>query len=234
MGRHAERGIATPAGVNGLHDMGGLHGFGPVEPEPDEPVFHARWEARVFGMVVGAGGGAGNVDSFRHSLERLDPVTYLRHGYYGRWLAALERTLVQLGVLAAEEIEARTRRGIEPRQGTPTAPAGAASSWTPPRARSFARTVDRPPRFIAGQAVRTRNHQPPGHTRLPAYARRMPGTIERVHPAMVYPDDHAHGRGENPQHLYTVRIEGRELWGDAAEPGTVVHLDLFEPYLEPA
>ena len=73
-----------------------------------------------------------------------------------------------------------------------------------------------------------------GHTRLAAYARSKRGTIVHRHAAMVYPDDHAHGRGENPQYLYTVRFDGSELWGDAAEPGTVVLLDLFEPYLESA
>ena len=96
---------------------------------------------------------------------------------------------------------------------------------------TYSRQVARSPLYHQSQAVCTRNHQPPGHTRLPAYARSRRGTIERVHEAMVYPDDHAHGRGENPQYLYTVRFEGRELWGPTAEPGTVVHVDLFEPYL---
>jgi nitrile hydratase len=106
------------------------------------------------------------------------------------------------------------------------------AAWTPPARRSYSRSVDRPPRFAEGQTVRTRNHQPAGHTRLPAYARCRRGTIVHVHPAMVYPDDNAHGRGENPQYLYTVRFDGSELWGDVAEARTVVHVDLFEPYLE--
>jgi nitrile hydratase len=210
--------------MNGLHDMGGFHGFGPVEVERDEPVFHTRWEGRVFGIVQSLPGG--NIDAGRHSLERLDPVSYLRHGYYGRWLAALERTLLALGVLAPGEIEARI--------DSPRAPARspARRARVPPPATDYARSVDRAPRFRQGQAVRTRNHQPAGHTRLPAYARCRHGTIERVHAAMVYPDDHAAGRGENPQYLYTVRFDGRELWGATAEPATVIHLDLFEPYLE--
>ena len=212
--------------MNGIHDMGGLHGFGAVEVEPDEPVFHSRWEARVFGIVHLLP--SGNVDAGRHGLERLDPVSYLENGYYGRWLAALEKGLLALGVLAPGEIEARMRAPV------PRAERAAASRWrAPPRPR-YARAVDRAPRFAAGAAVRTRNHQPAGHTRLPAYARCRRGAIERVHPAMVYPDDHAHGRGENPQHLYTVRFAARELWGDGAEADTAVYLDLFEPYLEPA
>jgi len=211
--------------VNGIHDMGGLHGFGPVRVEADEPVFHARWEARVFGMVRSLPGQ--NLDAGRHTLEQLDPVSYLQHGYYGRWLASMERVLLHLGVLAPGEVEARMRVPH-------AAPARGESEWSSPPARSFARPVDRTPRYLAGQAVRTRNHQPAGHTRLPAYARCKTGTIVRVHAAMVYPDDHAHGRGENPQYVYTVRFASDELWGADGEPGTVVHLDLFEPYLEAA
>jgi nitrile hydratase len=214
--------------MNGIHDMGGLHGFGGVEVEANEPVFHARWEARVFGIVQSLGGD--NIDAGRHSLERLDPVTYLRNGYYGRWLAALEGTLRDAGIISDEELATRMRR-----PATAGAPAGTGpSAWTPPPGIDYARDVDRPALFRDGQQVRTRNHQPAGHTRLPAYARCKRGTIVHRHAAMVYPDDHAHGRGENPQHVYTVRFDGRELWGDAAEPGTAVLLDLFEPYLESA
>jgi nitrile hydratase subunit beta len=220
--------------MNGIHDMGGLHNFGSVVVETDEPVFHHRWEARVFGMVQTLPGN--NIDAGRHSLERLDPVAYLVHGYYGRWLAALEQGLLDLGSLAPDEIEVRIRQAggdgqhgaSAKRRDTPQTPA-----WTPPPARSYVRQVDREPAFHEGQAVRTRNHQPAGHTRLPAYARCRRGTIARVHSAMVYPDDHAHGRGENPQHVYSVRFNGNELWGTSAEPGTAVYLDLFEPYLEP-
>jgi nitrile hydratase beta subunit len=204
--------------------MGGLHGFGAVRVAADEPVFHARWEARVFGIVQHLGGG--NIDAGRHSLERLDPVAYLARGYYGRWLAALERGLLAGRALAPGEIEARLtapRRPAAPRPGT---------TWNPPPAVDYTRPVPRAPAFGVGDAVRTRNHQPAGHTRLPAYARCRAGTVVHVHAAMVYPDDHAHGRGENPQHVYTVRFTAEELWGDAAEPRAVVHLDLFEPYLE--
>lgn len=211
--------------MNGIHDMGGLHGFRRVEVERDEPVFHERWESRVFGLLQGL---AGNIDAARHAIERLDPVDYLRNGYYGRWLAAGERLLVEAGVLASGEVEARVR---ERRPGPSPAPRSAGAPWRP-AALSYAREVTRAPAFVEGQAVRTRNHQPPGHTRLPAYARCRRGVVVRVHPAMVFPDDHAHGRGENPQYLYTVRFDGRELWDEFAEAQTTVHLDLFEPYLE--
>lgn len=212
--------------MNGIHDMGGMHGFGKVEVEQQEPVFHERWEGRVFGIVQSLG--RGNIDAGRHSIERLDPVSYLRNGYYGRWLAALERGLAGAGVLSADEIEGRIRSGVNPPPAS-----NQPVSWRP-AATNYARRADAGPAFAIGDVVRTRNHQPAGHTRLPAYARCRQGIITHVHPAMVFPDDNAHGRGENPQHLYTVRFDGKELWGDSAEAHTVVHIDLFESYLEEA
>jgi len=214
--------------MNGIHDMGGLHGFGAVTVEPDEPPFHEPWEARVFGMVQSLGGG--NIDAGRHSIERLDPVAYLKDGYFGRWLAALERTLRDFGILAPGELEERMRQSDRPL--APVRPRGAAA-WKP-APRSYLRPLAAARAFALGQPVKTTDHQPSGHTRLPAYARRRRGAIVRLHPAMVFPDDHAHGRGENPQYLYTVGFAAAELWGDGAEPAAAVHLDLFESYLEPA
>jgi nitrile hydratase len=218
--------------MNGIHDMGGMHGFGRVAAEPNEPVFHQRWQGRVYGMVQALR--RGNIDAGRHSIERLDPVAYLEHGYYGRWLAAFERGLVRLGILAPGDVEARmkTRRRRKPRT-TAGRSDRTRVAWTPV-ATSFAREVGTAPAFAVGDTVATRNHQPAGHTRLPAYARCRTGVIARVHAAMVFPDDNAHGRGENPQYLYTVRFDGRELWGADAEAGTVVHIDLFESYLDRA
>jgi nitrile hydratase subunit beta len=212
--------------MNGIHDMGGLHGFGKVEVEPNEPVFHEPWHARVFGMVQTFGG---NIDAGRHSLEQLDPVTYLKNGYYGRWLAALERGLRAAGIVESGDIEARMRNPTG--AGRPSS--GTRDPWAPSRGRSYLRETGEQPRFALGQPIVTRNHQPSGHTRLPAYVRCRRGVILRVHRPMVFPDDHAHGRGENPQFLYTVRFDGQELWGNGAEPATCVHIDLFESYLEP-
>jgi nitrile hydratase len=215
--------------VNGIHDMGGMHGFGAVEVERDEPVFHGRWEARVFGMsAIATLRLGGNIDARRHGLERLDPVTYLRDGYYGRWLARLERDLVAHGVLGPGELEARVAGG-----GTPAAsPAPLPARGAPPP-HPFLRAVERPARFRVGDRVRTRNHQPVGHTRLAAYARSHRGVVARAYPACVFPDTNAHRQGEHPQHVYAVRFEARELWGEVAEPGSCVHLDCFESYLEP-
>ncbi len=214
--------------MNGIHDMGGMHGFGRVEVEPDEPVFHERWEARVFGMsALATRRLGGNIDARRHGLERLDPVTYLANGYYGRWLARLERDLLGRGVLRAGELEARLAGRTAPAAPLPELPAPG-----PAPAHPFLRETGRAPAFRAGDRVRTRNHQPAGHTRLPAYARARRGVVARVHPACVFPDTNAHGRGEAPQPVYAVRFEGRELWGEGAEPGICVCADLFESYLE--
>jgi nitrile hydratase len=185
--------------MDGIHDLGGMQGFGPVVR--DEATFHEAWERRVFGIALASS--LANIDAFRHAVERLDPVTYLTAGYFGRWLAALER-------LVAED-DARVRNGS-------------------PLAR---RTVERVPRFQVGAAVRVRDLRTDGHTRLPGYARGRRGRVERVHPAFVLPDTNAHGRGEDPQYVYCVRFAGSEIWGGTAEPGTCVHVDLFEPYLEP-
>lgn len=197
-----------------VHDLGGRAGFGRVVVERDEPVFHAAWEGRVLGMMyLALGGGWVNVDTFRNGVERMDAVLYLAASYYERWLASLETILSEAGVLA---------RGYAP----PPPP--------PPENRRFERPVPQPPRFAEGAHVRTRARKLSGHTRLPGYASEQRGVVARVRGGFVYPDTNAHGEGEQPQHLYTVRFEARELWGEAAEPAACVHVDLFEPYLEPA
>ncbi|MGH2898770.1 MAG: nitrile hydratase subunit beta [Solirubrobacteraceae bacterium] len=192
--------------MNGIHDMGGMHGFGPVVVEANEPVFHAAWEERVFGMVMLAlGTGIANIDRFRHAVERLDPVEYLSAGYYGRWLGALETSVREWGE------RGETRDSIDGRS---------------------LRQITSTPRFALEEAVRVRNLQPAGHTRLPGYVRGKCGGIARVHPAFILPDSHAHGLGEHPQWVYAVRFDSTELFGSTAEPNTSVHVDLFESYLE--
>jgi nitrile hydratase len=214
--------------VNGVHDMGGMHGFGRVAREANEPVFHARWEARVLGVAFQlVGFGWATIDAFRHSIERIEPVEYLRTGYYGRWLAAVERLLVERGVLADGDVDARLA-------GRAVTPPATLPSWPTAPETGFARAVERTARFGVGDAVRARVASPSGHTRLPRYAAGRRGVVQRVAGAHVFPDSNAHGLGEQPQHLYTVRFDGRELWGADAEPGTSLHLDCFEPYLEPA
>ena len=224
--------------MDGPHDLGGKQGFGKVDYEPDEPTFHESWEARVFGMVQGGAlmraGVVHSTDQFRHAIERSRPGAYLTHGYYGRWLGGLENLLVESGVLATEDVDAK----VVALGGNPNDLVAAQPSSTPDRIDylplqvNAAREVPDPPRFVVGQRVRTRRYGVPGHTRLPAYARDRVGTIVGWHAGWVYPDSNAHGFGEDPKHLYTVEFSSVELWGDEAEPGVAVNVDLFEPYLE--
>lgn len=222
--------------MKGIHDLGGMHGFGPVEVETDEPAFHARWEAAVFAMMFAASraGATGNSDRFRHAIERIDPVAYLAHGYYGRWLGGIETLLVEAGLVDRDALTARAvAAGADPEARIASRPAAIPDRPAPAAEPTAIREVEAPPRFAIGDAVRTVTDLPPGHSRLPDYARGRAGRIEALHGGWVFPDSNAHGHGEHPTHLYTVSFAGETLWGTAAETGTRVHLDLFEPYLEP-
>jgi nitrile hydratase subunit beta len=220
--------------VNGAHDMGGAHGFGPVEPEPDEPVFHADWERRAFALTVAMGmTGEWNLDESRFAREDRPPADYLGRTYYEIWLGGLERQLDERGLVAREEIEAG-RALADPR---PVKRTLAAADVAKTLGRGGPTRREPPPRdarFGAGDRVRARNIHPAGHTRLPRYVRGKVGTVVLVHGAHVFPDAHARGEGEDPQWLYTVRFDGTELWGPDADAASSVSVDAFEPYLEPA
>jgi nitrile hydratase beta subunit len=215
----------------------------------DSEGFHASWEKRAFGtaMLGGAALLGGNVDAMRASMERLPPGQYFKN-YWGRWLGGLELELERQGVLALGEVDAFVE-GRTPRQkgsGRPTLPnrifarLAAFSSRPLPRwmiaiavrVMSGSRRARSAPRFQKGDDVRTIATRPSGHTRLPGYACGKRGTVIAHHGAMALPDSRARFEGDAPEHLYTVRFEGRELWGDEAEPASSVCLDLFESYLE--
>jgi nitrile hydratase len=219
--------------VNGVHDMGGAHGFGPVEPEPDEPVFHADWERRAFALTVAMGfTGEWNLDGARFAREDRPPADYLARTYYEIWLGGLERQLAERGLVAPEEVEAG--RAVAPARPVKRTLAAADVARTLGRGGPTTREPPRPARFAPGDRVRARNLHPEGHTRLPRYVRGRVGTVVLVHGCHVFPDSNAHGGGEDPQWLYTVRFDGRELWGPDADPTVAVSTDAFEPYLEPA
>ena len=219
--------------MNGVHDMGGMHGFGPVLPETNEPVFHAAWEARVRAMVVLTGAlRRWNIDVFRHAIERLPPVNYLGYTYFEKWFDAMIAQLLDTGLITADELA-----NGHTAQGTPVAspPVTADTVMNVITAiGSYRRDVAAQPRFGAGDKVRARNINPESHTRLPRYVRGHVGTVERDHGAHVLPDSNSRHAGEAPQFLYTVRFAARELWGEAANPADQVSLDMWESYLEPA
>jgi nitrile hydratase subunit beta len=219
--------------MNGVHDMGGMHGMGPIAPEPNEPVFHERWEARVYALNRAMGFlGKWNIDAGRHSRERIPPADYLRMSYYEKWLTGLIMLLKESGL--ATEVELESGR---PSPGTvrarPALTYEEAAEVVAARG-TFERPVNTPPRFAVGERVRAKKINPTGHTRLPRYARGNVGIVDRIHGAHVFPDTNAHFRGENPQHLYSVRFSARELWGKAAAARDAVYIDLWEDYLDPA
>lgn len=184
-------------------------------------------------MASGRAGATGNTDRFRHAIERIDPVAYLTHGYYGRWLGGIETLLVEAGLIDRDALTARAQtRGASPEARIASRPSAAPDQVARGEDPSAIREIASPARFAIGECVRTVTDLPPGHSRLPDYARGRDGRIEALHGGWVFPDTNAHGRGEHPTHLYTVSFSGETLWGSAAEPGTRVHLDLFEPYLE--
>lgn len=219
--------------MNGIHDMGGMDGFGRVEPEPDEPVFHAAWEGRVLAMnrAMGASG-SWNIDLGRSAIESLPPRVYLASSYYERWFLRLERLLVQGGLVEVGEIEAG--RALRPGKALSRGPFTVADVERVLRRGSFGRPAPAPARFKPGDRVRAKNIHPRTHTRLPRYVRGHVGVVERLHGAHVFPDSTVLGKGEDPQWLYTVRFDSQELWGAEADPTAKVSVDAFEPYLEPA
>ncbi len=218
--------------MNGVHDMGGFMNFGSVAPERGEPAFHAPWERRAFALTLAMGAtGRWNLDQSRDARERMAPAEYLSSSYYRIWVGGLERLMRERGLATREEIgEGRVR--VPPLPDVRVL-AAADVAMTLARGASTQREIARRPRFALGEAVRTREMNPATHTRLPRYCRGKRGEIIRVHGAHVFPDINVHGRDEDPQWLYTVRFAGAELWGPDTT-ASAVHVDCWEPYLEPA
>ncbi|HYH50766.1 MAG TPA: nitrile hydratase subunit beta [Acidimicrobiia bacterium] len=220
--------------MDGIHDMGGMQGWGKVQYDPDEPAFTAPWQGRAFAIsLLSMNRLTGqNLDAMRHALERLTPLQYLQNGYYGRWLLLSETLLTDSGVIAEGAVEARARKLRGEDVAEPPDPVLNKPEYQPTGPGSL-RQIDEPPRFKVGQQVRAKDIHPAGHTRLPRYVRGRVGTVERILPAAVLPDTNAHFLGENAQHCYQVAFDSQTLWGDEAED-FVLHVDLFDSYLEPA
>jgi len=220
--------------VNGIHDMGGMHGMGPIRHEENEPVFHEPWEGRVFAINRALGAWRKwNIDAGRHAIELLPPADYLRMSYYEKWLARNLELLVKHGLVTREEIENGSPAPGSEKQ-TPALSVGEARVAAALRGNYSRPDAATEPRFAIGQDVRARNINPTGHTRLPRYIRGRVGTIDRLHGIFVFPDTNAHFLGEQPQHLYSVRFAARELWGDQASPRDSVYIDMWDNYLEHA
>jgi nitrile hydratase beta subunit len=203
-------------------DLGGQDVRDAIVMEPEGEWFHAPWEPRVMALVVAMGPtGMSNIDMNRAARETLP--NYRELSYYEIWLAALEKLLLQKGVLGESP--------PPPKQVLRAELVAAAIA----KGSAFSRTPTGPARYALGQRVRTSAVHPAHHTRLPAYARGKVGIVERVHGAHVFPDTNAQGLGESPQWLYTVAFDEQELWGgQGTKQRSTISVDAFEPYLEPA
>ncbi len=207
--------------MDGIHDLGGMDGFGPVRAEVNEPVFHHPWEGVVFGLVAAMSAQRlSNTHAFRHAIERMEPLHYLSSTYYEHWLTAVATLLIEKGVMTREELEARTGGVVPLSQPVRVRPA---TDATP---------SSEAPRFPVGSAVVVRNVHPLGHTRCPRYVRGKRGVVVRVDGRFPLPDVAAHGTAACDQYAYNVRFDGQELWGDSADTGAAIHVDLWESYLE--
>jgi nitrile hydratase len=219
--------------MNGAQDLGGMMSFGPVKPERDEPIFHADWERRAFGVTMAMGStDTWTLDARRYSRESLPPAEYLTSTYYEIWIKGLIKDLLKDGLVSVHELFG----DAPPSPGKPLKRVVRAEDVPEILARGtpYERPAPTPARYAIGDHVRVRNNHPVGHTRAPRYVRGRVGAILAVHGAHVFPDTSAHGGGEDPRLLYTVRFNGPELWGEAADPRLVVMTDLWEPYLDPA
>ena len=204
--------------MNGVHDMGGMHGFGPVRPEPDGPPWHAPREGRVLAMQLRTSGHLFHLHEFRHAIERMPAARYLDAGYYERWLTALETVLVERGVVSAEELAAG--RALSPAPAPAPAPSRSAEDRPPLR-----------PRFRPGEIVRARNVHPAGHTRLPRYVRGRRGVVRSAHGPFLLPDTNAALLSRDWEPVYAVEFAAGELWGDGRPDRDAVCVDLWESYL---
>jgi nitrile hydratase beta subunit len=216
-----------------IHDLGGQPGYGRVTVIPDEPPFNEEWERRAFALALLSMRVSGrNLDTFRHTLDSLDRQQYFDEGYYGRWLNAAERMLLDSAIIAPDAVEARARKLQGEDIEEPDAPDPAKPDYAPTGPGSL-REVDDEPKFSVGDRVRTQQERPARHTRLPRYVRGRTGVVQRVGPGHLLPDTHAHFEGENPQWVYNVRFDSQELWGPDTESFDL-SIDLYESYLEAA
>ena len=222
--------------MNGAHDLGGMHGLGPIGAEPGEPVFHYDWQRRIMAMNMAAGAiGKWNLDMSRHAKERQSPAQYLRNSYYQNWLGGLEKLLLETGVGTAEELANGQSETPLPDDLAQRVLKAENVEEVLRRGGQFTMEDDVPPLFRVGQKACVLNNHPVGHTRAPRYARGKIGTVERDHGVFVFADENAKGQGHRlPQHIYGVKFSARELWGPNVAANDCVLLDLWDGHLEAA
>lgn len=226
--------------MNGVHDLGGTDGLGPVPVPESEPVYHEEWEKAAFAMFsMCFRAGFFGVDAFRYGIEQMHPAAYLLSPYYDHWAHAVEHYGVAKGVLDEAEIDKRMQFFLEnpdapmPEREDPDLLAfvdGVVKSGAP-----AGRPSDKVAKFAVGDLVTVVDDSPHGHTRKARYIRGKTGVVEMAHGTMIYPDSAGNGGDDAPEHVYTVKFTNEELWGsEAAEPNGVVYFDVWEPYITPA
>ena len=221
--------------MNSVHDMGGMHGMGPIVAEADYQPFHHEWEGRVLACFLAMNAwGKWNIDRGRLFRESVPGPRYLNITYFEIWLDALIALAADAGLATTDE----TTRGSADPNAEKRLPSLTAEK-VPPALRRGGSTrrdaSDVAARFGVGDEVRARNINPRGHTRLPRYVRGHRGVIDRLQGVFVLPDSNAALAGEHPQPVYSVRFTARELWGDeVAHPADKIYVDMWDCYLEPA
>ena len=217
--------------MNSVHDLGGMTCFGPIKAEQNEPIFHSEWERKVFALNLASIAYFGPVDRLRHAVERMDPVAYLATSYYEHWLAGIEILGKEFGYLTEEEIQSGNSIS-KPELPFPTPGADMLEGITRQGVPSEREEGRQAQVFKPGDKVRAKNIEVTGHTRLPRYVRGKVGVVHLSHGTHLFPDTNAHDQGENPQPLYNVKFEAKELWGDNVKRKDCLYIDLWEDYLE--
>jgi nitrile hydratase len=224
--------------MNGLHDLGGVDGLGPIHPTPAEPPFHAQWEKTAHSlMAAGFLAGYFGIDALRYGIELMDPREYLSSPYYLHWVRSVEHHAIAAGAIDPEELDRRTRHYLEHPDAAlpehePNPKLVEVAEAAVLAGASARRPLDTPPAFAVGDVVRVDDPAPFGHTRRARYVRGKVGAVIAYRGSFVYPDTAAAGLGEDPQHVYTILFAAQTLWGqEYAEPNTSTTFDVWEPYI---
>ncbi len=216
--------------MDGIHDLGGLEGFGPLPLEENEPVFHMDWERRVMALqMLMFFWRRWSLDMARYSMERLPPADYLQFSYYEKWLASLVNRMVSTGLITIEEISA----GGVLKDSEKRIPPVSADDWRQfvANGRTSSRVIESEARFAVGDKVVVASHMHSGHHRVPRYVRGHSGEIILCHGGHVFPDTNVAQATGEPKYLYTIKFRASDLWSEAVDSQDTICIDLWEPYL---
>ncbi|MEX0285601.1 MAG: nitrile hydratase subunit beta [Paracoccaceae bacterium] len=220
--------------MDGIHDMGGMQGFGRI-PINQDTVFDHNWQKRAFALAETLAWSVPfDADQHRRAIEQIAPVDYLRRDYFEKWAIAVQTLLLDAGLVDEEELRSGRVKFPIPQDEHPPVPAETLVQATRAGAQMTCPETGSVPAFAVDQAVRVRPHGAAGHTRVPRYVRGHIGRVVSNLGFFQFADAMAVGKGPAPQFCYTVEFEARTLWGEDAQADDTMFLDLWEPYLESA